>query len=152
MAIIFNSDFLAGVRRRLNDVPKNFLSGWKIEVDGDMNMPPVRDVVRYLTEMGNGGLSDDSKEKILKSAILGKKVSLHYFDRDMGSFVMNSMSDNFDNFDCLKNNPTALMLLYEITSAKMVEKSMPPQTRSDPQAAAGMPGSQRSSSGRPGVA
>jgi hypothetical protein len=150
MAVIFNSDFLSAVRKRLNEVPKNFQAGWKIEIEGEISMPPVRDVVRYLTEMGNGGLSFESKDAILKTAILGKKVSLRYFDRDMGSFVMNNLSDDFNNFEPIQKNPTALMLLYEITAAKMVEKSMPPQAKSDPQAAAVTVGSQRLSSGKPG--
>jgi hypothetical protein len=68
----------------------------------------------------------------------------------MGSFVMNNLSDDFNNFEPIQKNPTALMLLYEITAAKMVEKSMPPQAKSDPQAAAVTVGSQRLSSGKPG--
>ncbi len=150
-SIKYTADFLAATRARLNKIPRDFQKEFAFEVDGDMGMPPLLDVVRYLTEMGErDGLSVESKEKILRHAILGRKVTIAYRGKDLGSFTMNSMSDPLEAFDPLRNNPSAVLLLMEITSNRMVEKSLPPQ-EGDPLAAAETRGSQPSSSAKPGV-
>ena len=150
MAIKYTADFLAATRGRLNKSPRDFQKDYTFEIDGDMGMPPLLDVVRYLTEMAEkDGLSVESKERILRHAILGKRVTLTYRGKELGAFTMNAMNDPLEAFDPLRNNPAAVMLLMEITSNRMVEKSLPPQD-SDPPMAAGTKGSPQSSSAKPG--
>ena len=149
----FTSSFLESTRERVNKIDDDFLKGYVIDIDGDMAIPPLRDIVRYLTEYASGTLGYESKESILKQAILGKKVTIHYKGRDMGSFVMNNMSDPFDLFEPLKRNPTALMLLMELATSAMVGKSLPPQVESGQTVAAAstQKGSQESSNGKQGA-
>ena len=134
----FTLDYLTKVKERLSGVKSDFLKDYSIEIDGEMGMPPLLDIIRYLSEIANGETTNQkSKEMILKYAILGKKVTLFYKGALLGAFTMNSMADPLESFDVLRKNPPALMLLMEITSSRMVEKSMPPQEGNGQPAAAG---------------
>jgi hypothetical protein len=144
----FTIDFVFQVRKRLGSISRDFMKDFLIEIDGEFSMPPLLDVVRYLTEMGEGAMAAESKAMVTKQAVLGKKVTISHRGRVLGAFTMNSLTDPFDGYDVLRNNPAALMLLMEIATTKMVEKSLPPQVASDPPvAAAEQGGSQKSSGG-----
>lgn len=143
----FTFGYIESVRKRLGAIDAGFMKDFTVEIDGEFSMPPLLEVVRYLTELGNGGLSVESKAAVTRQAVMGKKVTIFHRGRPLGSFVINGPLEPFDNHPVLKDNPAAMMLLMEIATTKMVEKSLPPQVASDPPAAAGVQGGSQQSSG-----
>ncbi len=134
----YTVDFLSSIRERLSKVEKGFLKGYVIDIDGELAMPPLLDVVRYMSEYGGDSkdLSVESKSQLVRQMIVGKSVEIFYKGKRLGAFTMNSPKDLFDAYPVLAANPPALSLLMEICAMKMVEKWMPPKVESDPPAAA----------------
>ena len=95
----FNVDYLSKVRGKLDEVDRDFIRGYTVDIAGDVTLPPVLEIVRYLTEYASGSLSPESKERILRTAIIGKQVTISYRGKQLGAFTMNQMSDLFDAYE-----------------------------------------------------
>jgi hypothetical protein len=147
----FTVKYLDQVIKRLEAVPANFVDGYSVEIDGDWGMPPVFDVVRVLGELstagGLGGISIQTQEMVLRHAIKGRMVTVRYKGKELGKFQSNTVTDDLNNFDVLKNNPPAVMLMSQLAMARLLEKSLPPQNDA-PAAAAGIQEQGRSSSAK----
>jgi hypothetical protein len=109
-----------------------------VEIDGDFNMPPVIDVVRYLTEWVEEGFkfSYKSKEEITRIGIRGKAISIFRNGEKVVGFTMNNPNDLFDSIEYLSNNPLALIKLQKDATTRFLEKSLPLPTESVRPAAA----------------
>ena len=113
-----------------------------VEIDG-FGMPPMMEVVRVLTEIGQAkgvSIPMESKVMVMRYGIVGRQVKVSCKGRELGSFKMNSLNDNLEIFPVLTENPVVVMLLMRMTLANLIEKSMPLQP-SGPAAAAGTTGS-----------
>jgi hypothetical protein len=149
----YTMDFLISIRKRLNNLNKDFLQDYAVEVDA-FNDVPLLEQMRYIAEMGNGAESLELKEKVAKISVVGHAVTVSYKGQKIGSFTVNDLSNRFDDHEILRKHPAAYSLLLEVCSRKIVEKYLPPRAESDPPAAAagnGTQGSQRQSAERSGV-
>jgi len=128
----FGMDFLNIIRARMEKIPVDWIKDYKVDVEPDFTLPPLLDIVRYLTEWGNNGgtFSAETKDKIVRVGIMQKPVTVYYKGEKVETFVMNSPSDLFDNFEVLKKHPPALMVLQQTACARMLEKSLPLPTAS----------------------
>jgi hypothetical protein len=84
---------------------------------------------------------------VLRHAIRGRAITVKYKGKELGKFQSNSPTDDLNNFDVLRNNPPALMLMAQLAMARLLEKSLPPQDDA-PAAAAGTQEQGRSSSAK----
>jgi hypothetical protein len=137
----------------MEKIPADWVKDYTVEVDPDFTLPPLMDIVRYLSEWGNNGgqFSAEAKEKILRIGIMGKPVTVFYKGEKLETFTINNPTDLFDNFEVLKKNPPALMVLQQTACARMLEKSLPLPT-ANAQPAAATTQSQVLSSVKPGGA
>ena len=132
------AEYLDAFREKSKKVPKGYFKDYLIEVEGDFATLPILDVVRFLTELDDGDLSVDSKDRILRASIMGKRVTVSYRGKVLETpFTMNKPIDPWESFPALAKNPTALIFMMELALAKMIEKSLPPLDESDPPGAAG---------------
>jgi len=148
----YTMDFLISIRKRLNNLNKDFLQDYAVEMES-FNDVPLLEQMRYIAEMGNGADSVEMKEKVAKLSLVGKPVTVLYKGQKIGNFQLNDMTNRFDDQEVLRKHPAAYSLLLEVCSRKIVEKYLPPRAESDPPAAAtpnGTPGSQRQSAERSG--
>ena len=134
----FGMEFLDIVNARMAKIPGNWVNDYTVEVEPDFNLPPLLDIVRYMTEWGGSGgrFSSESKDKILRVGILQRPVTILYKGEKLETFTMNNLNDPFENWVVLTKHPTALMVLQQTACARMLEKSLPLPIESAPSTAA----------------
>ena len=68
----FGMDFLNIIRARMGKIPADWIKDYKVDVEPDVTLPPLLDIVRYLTEWGNNGgtFSAETKDKIVRVGIM----------------------------------------------------------------------------------
>lgn len=122
----FDFAYLGRVRVRLEKLPPDWVKDYQIDVE-DYTLPPLLDIVQYLTEFAeNGGrFSAHSKEQIVRTAIFQKAVKVKYRGEELQGFTMNTPNELFDAHETLKKHPAVLMLLQQTAVARMLEKSLP---------------------------
>ena len=149
----FTIDYKTKVNARMAKVTQGWVNDYAIEVE-DYTLPPLLDIVRYLTEFAetDGRLSSQSKDEIMRTAILGKMVTVYYKGEKLEGFTMNKRDDLLDAFPTLKAHPPVVMLLQQTAVARMLEKSLPLPVESVRPVAAATPQSPASSNGKPGAA
>lgn len=150
----FDFAYLGRVRLRLEKLPPDWIKDYQIDVE-DYTLPSLLEIVQYLTEFAASGgrFSAASKEKIVRTAILNKLVSVTYKGEKLQGFTMNADNELFDNHETLKKHPALLMLLEQTAVARMLEKSLPLPVESRVQpVAAGTRPLHESSKERPGAA
>jgi hypothetical protein len=148
----FTVEKLKSVQDRLSKITQDWVKDYAIEID-DYALPPLLEIVRYLTEFGetDGRLSAKSKDEIMRTAILGKTVTVYYKGEKLEGFTMNKRDDLLDAFPTLKAHPTVVMLIQQTAVARMLEKSLPLPVESVRPVAAATPQSPASSSRKPGA-
>jgi hypothetical protein len=148
----FTFDYLRSIKDRISGLTANFVKEYSFEIDGEMGLPPIRDVIRYITSLGESGTDEDLQERIMKHSVLHKKVTMMLRGKPVGNpFVINTIGDPLDSFDTLRENPIGTLMLIQTCLAHVMAKSMPPLPESDPTPAAKRtPGSVTRSSGTPG--
>ena len=137
----------------MEKLPPDWVRDYQIDVE-DYTLPPLLDIVQYLTEFAeNGGrFSASSKEKIVRVAIFQKPVKVKYKGEDLPGFTMNTSNELFDAHETLRKHPAVLMLLQQTAVARMLEKSLPLPVESRVQpVAAGTRPLHESSKERPGA-
>jgi len=142
------------VNTRIMKIPKGWIDDYTIEID-DFNLPPLLEIVRYLTEWTDNDfrLSAKSKDEIVRIGILNKPVTVLYKGEKVETFTLNQRDGLFDSFDVLRKNPVVMIVLQQIAVARLLEKSLPLPTESAPPTAARVrPVSPASSSEKPGAA
>ena len=141
------------VNTRIMKIPKGWIDDYTIEID-DFNLPPLLEIVRYLTEWTDNDfrLSAKSKDEIVRIGILNKPVTVLYKGEKVETFTLNKIDGLFDVYDVLKKNPVVMIVLQQIAVARLLEKSLPLPTESAPPTAARVrPVSPASSSGKQGA-
>jgi hypothetical protein len=141
------------VNTRIMKIPKGWIDDYTIEID-DFNLPPLLEIVRYLTEWTDNDfrLSAKSKDEIVRIGILNKPVTVLYKGEKVETFTLNQRDGLFDSFDVLRKNPVVMIVLQQIAVARLLEKSLPLPTESAPPTAARVrPVSPALSSGKQGA-
>jgi hypothetical protein len=141
------------VNTRIMKIPKGWIDDYSIEID-DFNLPPLLEIVRYLTEWTDNDfrLSAKSKDEIVRIGILNKPVTVLYKGEKVETFTLNQRDGLFDSFDVLRKNPVVMIVLQQIAVARLLEKSLPLPTESAPPTAARVrPVSPALSSGKQGA-
>lgn len=152
----FTFDYLREIKDKISHMTADFVKEYSFEIDGELGMPPIRDVIRYIVSLGEtAGADDDLQERIMKYSVLHKKITMFLRGKPVGNpFVINSLIDPLDSFDTLRENPIGTMMLIQTCLAHVMSKSTPPLSESDPTPAAGAVkwahGSPTRSSGTPG--
>ncbi len=152
----FTFEYLTEIKARVAKLSADFVKEYSFEIDGELGLPPIRDVIRYITSLGESGADDDLQERIMKHSVLHKKVTMFLRGKPAGNpFVINSVADPIDNFDALRENPIGAMMLIQTCLAHVLSKSTPPLPENAPAPAAGVTwrgGSPTRSPGTPGGA
>lgn len=104
------------------------------EGNEEFNVPPVIEIVRAI---GEGDISLSTAERLARFCILNKQVTITYDGVTVGTtFILNGMDDMWDTVPTFKECPLALSYLFEMCTAFVLKKSLPPQKKPSPDAAA----------------
>jgi hypothetical protein len=109
-------------------VPSMFGSKYAVEVE--FKTPPMIEQMRAMEEAGNtgGGLTVDTKDRLLRLCVMGRQVKISYDGKELGSFVCNDLMVPWDSFPVVAENPVALQLMYNLAVSSVMEKWLPPRT------------------------
>jgi hypothetical protein len=146
----FTAKYIDQVASDVKSKDAGDVSLFSFDLDG-FGMPPVIETAKVLGEIGKvgslTGVSDLTRERVMRYAILGKLTKVSYNGKEIGSFVMNKFEDVLDNFPVLRENPGAVLILENVAMAHLLQKSMPPRIGGQA-TAAGTSGPQGSPKGK----
>jgi hypothetical protein len=136
--MVYSDTYIKAVNKKVKAAENDFTRNFEFTVDGGFNQPPMLEIVRAMdvATLMKGNMDVESKDRLLRYSIVGKKVDVAYKGKPLGSFVMNNLTDAWEVFPVLQQNPVALRKLMEMAVEWMMEKSLPPQISGDPSTAA----------------
>ena len=127
----YNKDYWKSVLSEMGSLSEAS-GGYSIDVEPNFSMPPVREVVNFVSNPGD----EDLQDRNARFCILGKVVKIMYDGSVVGTGMQfNGIDDPWDLWGSLRDHPLALITLRELAAAFVLKNSVPPRKKGPAEAA-----------------
>ncbi len=117
----YNADYARNMFEEIATAPDTEKDSYSVSVDEGFKLPPLMLAFRYVSNPSNPRL----QEEVTKACIMGKEVSILKNESKIGTFILNDMSNTFDAFPVLIENPIGFSRLMNSAQAFVLKKFTP---------------------------
>jgi hypothetical protein len=127
----YNKDYWEDVLSSIGDA-SSASDRYSIEIEPGFGMPPVRDVIAFISAPHDVDLQDRNA----RFCILGKTIKIKFDGELVGNGMQfNDIESPWDLWPDLAKHPMALITIRELAAAFVLKNSIPPRKKGPAEAA-----------------